>query len=136
MEFLPIRAYDNYVEANMKLSMLQDEDIVCYLKDEYTLTIDPLLNIALGGMKLMVHNVQFDRAGAILEKAEAGYLQTITCPHCGKNAIHKVTEAIVYKGLASKLRSILVSGFLQKQKSFYRCSNCRQTFRHLPSPEL
>lgn len=132
MEFIPIRAYDNYLEANMRLSMLQEENIVCYLKDEYTLTIDPLLNIALGGMKLMVSSVQFARAEEILALADANYLLTISCPNCGEHAIHKESETIIYANFKDKLKSILINGTTQKVNSFYRCSNCAKEFKELP----
>ena len=54
MNFIQVRSYDNYIYANIVLSMLQDSGINCHLKDEYTITIDPLLSPALGGIKLMV----------------------------------------------------------------------------------
>jgi hypothetical protein len=47
---------------------LRDSDINCHLKDEYTLTIDPLLSPALGGIKLMVAESQVGRALELLEE--------------------------------------------------------------------
>ena len=49
-DFVQISAFDNYISAHIVLAMLLDADINCYLKDEYTLTIDPLLSPALGGI--------------------------------------------------------------------------------------
>ena len=66
MDFIQLRAYDNYIYANIVLSMLQDSGINCHLKDEYTITIDPLLSPALGGIKLMVARSQVDRALELL----------------------------------------------------------------------
>jgi hypothetical protein len=48
--------------------MLQDAGINCHLKDEYTITIDPLLSPALGGIKLMVAGSQLERALELLEQ--------------------------------------------------------------------
>jgi hypothetical protein len=48
--------------------MLQDSGINCHLKDEYTITIDPLLSPALGGIKLMVAGSQLERALELLEQ--------------------------------------------------------------------
>lgn len=70
MDFVEIRAFDNYIYAHITMSMLQDAGINCYLKDEYTITIDPLLSPALGGMKLMVHPAQVQRALELLEQTE------------------------------------------------------------------
>jgi hypothetical protein len=40
------------------MGMLQEAGINCHLQDEYTITIDPLLNYAVGGMKLMVYELK------------------------------------------------------------------------------
>ena len=66
-KFIPIRAYDNYLNANMDMGMLQAAGINCHLKDEYTITIDPLLSPALGGMKLMVEEAYLQEALSMLE---------------------------------------------------------------------
>lgn len=67
MSFIQIRSFDNYIEANIVMHMLQHHDINCHLKDEYTVTIDPFLSPALGGMKLMVHESQLERALELME---------------------------------------------------------------------
>jgi hypothetical protein len=70
MNFVHLRSFDNYINANIKLGMLMDEGINCHLRDEYTITIDPLLSNAIGGMKLMVIESQAGRALRLLEKVE------------------------------------------------------------------
>ena len=70
MDFIQVRSYDNYIYAHIVLSMLQDSGINCHLKDEYTITIDPFLSPALGGIKLMVAGPQLERALELL--AETG----------------------------------------------------------------
>ena len=72
MNFIQIRAFDNYVSAHIVMAMLLDAGINCHLKDEYTLTIDPLLGPALGGIKLMVAGPQIDRALELLKQTERG----------------------------------------------------------------
>jgi hypothetical protein len=70
-DFIQIRSFDNYISAHIVLSRLQDAGINCHLKDEYTITIDPLLSPALGGMKLMVVASQVQRAIEVLEEPES-----------------------------------------------------------------
>jgi hypothetical protein len=70
--FHPLRAYDNYLNANMDMGMLQAAGINCHIKDEYTITIDPLLSPALGGMKLMVEETDLEEARAMLQDRDAG----------------------------------------------------------------
>ena len=69
--FLPLRAYDNYLNANMDMGMLQAAGINCHIKDEYVITIDPFLSPALGGMKLMVEEADVEQARAILQERDA-----------------------------------------------------------------
>jgi Putative prokaryotic signal transducing protein len=70
MEFIQVRSFDNYVSAHISMGMLQDAGINCHLKDEYTITVDPFLSPAIGGMKLMVYPTQAQRAAQLLEETD------------------------------------------------------------------
>jgi len=70
MNFVEVCSFDNYVTANITLGMLQDAGINCHLKDEWTITIDPLLSPMLGGIKIMVYEPQAKRAMALLNDRE------------------------------------------------------------------
>lgn len=67
MDFILLRRYDNYIPAHITLGRLQEEGINCWLKDEYSVTIDPFLSNAIGGIKLMVAAAQAERAASLLE---------------------------------------------------------------------
>jgi hypothetical protein len=69
-DFIQIRSFDNYISAHIVLARLQDAGINCHLKDEYTITIDPLLSPALGGIKVMVAASQAERALEVLDEPE------------------------------------------------------------------
>jgi hypothetical protein len=66
MNFVVIASYDNYVPAHIAMGRLEEEGINCWLQDEYTVTIDPLLSNAVGGIKLVVIESQAERALEIL----------------------------------------------------------------------
>ncbi len=134
MNYLPIRAYDNYVNANLELALLRDAGIDCHIKDEYTITIDPLLSPALGGMKLMVEEASVSKAQNVLRESDNLYLQSIPCPSCGNPALELITQTTRYNTWAGRIRSLLVNGQEEKVKKFYRCRLCRKEFTHLPSP--
>ncbi len=68
MDFIQLASYNNYIDANIILGRLLDEGINCWLKDENTVTIDPLLANAVGGIKIMVAAPQVDRAVDLLKK--------------------------------------------------------------------
>jgi hypothetical protein len=66
-----IRSYDNYILATIILHRLQEEDINCYLENESMATLVPYLSNSIGGIQLMVHKAQMDRAEEILKDIEA-----------------------------------------------------------------
>jgi Putative prokaryotic signal transducing protein len=69
--YILFMTFDNYISAHITMGRLKEEFINCYLQDEYTVTIDPLLSNAIGGIKLMVAEQQAGRALEILStKAE------------------------------------------------------------------
>ena len=69
MNFIEISSFDNYIPAHIALGRLTEEYINCHLQNEYTVTIDPFLSGAVGGIKLMVAETQADRAIEILDSA-------------------------------------------------------------------
>ncbi len=66
MKFILLCSFDNYIPAHIALGRLKEEFIKCYLQDEYSVTIDPFLSNAIGGIKLMVAETQVERAIDIL----------------------------------------------------------------------
>jgi len=70
MKFVPLCAFDNYIPAHIALGRLKEEYINCYLQDEYSVTIDPFLSNAIGGIKLMVAETQAERAREILNNQQ------------------------------------------------------------------
>jgi len=62
MKFVIVRSYDNYIPAHIAMGRLKEENIVCHLQDEHSVTIDPFLSNAIGGIKLMVSENQAQRA--------------------------------------------------------------------------
>ena len=70
MKYVLLRSYDNYIPAHIALGKLREEYINCYLQDEYSVTIDPFLSNAIGGIKLMVIESQLERAREILSSME------------------------------------------------------------------
>jgi hypothetical protein len=68
MAFFCIRRYDTYVPAHIALGKLREAGLDAHLQDEHTVTIDPLLNLAVGGIKLVVPNEQVDAAEIVLSE--------------------------------------------------------------------
>jgi Putative prokaryotic signal transducing protein len=132
MEYVPLRSFDNYIEANIVLNMLRHYNITCYLKDENIITIDPLLSPALGGMKLMVHETHVDRAWDLMDRAEEEYLKTIPCPVCKKHALTTVRITKAHKCKLGAIASMLLNGQSVEIQKLYKCTSCGYDFKELP----
>jgi len=132
MDFIELRSFDNYIEANIVLNMLRYHHVNCHLKDENIITIDPLLSPALGGMKLMVHHVHVERAWDLMEKAEEAYLKKVACPVCHAHALKAISITRQHKCKLSALASMLLNGHSVEVKKIYRCAHCGYDFKELP----
>ncbi len=133
MSFTPIRAYDNYITANLELSMLLEAGINCYIKDEYTITIDPLLSPALGGMKLMVEDESVPAAMYLLAKSNRLFLETVPCPRCRLARLELVEKVINYDTWIDRFKSLLLTGQEIKVERYYHCTACNSVYPELPA---
>lgn len=131
MTFVPLRTFDNYIEANIVMNMLVASDINAHLKDEHTVTIDPLLSPALGGIKLMVHYTQVERAWELLDDAEEQYLKSIPCPVCKQHSLKIVSVTKKYKCRLSAIINMLLSGKPVEPVKMYQCNSCGYDFKDL-----
>ncbi|MBD0278596.1 MAG: DUF2007 domain-containing protein [Flavisolibacter sp.] len=135
MDFVEMRSFDNYIEANIVLNKLRDANINCHLKDEHVVTIDPLLSPALGGMKLMVHPAHVQRAWDMLDDAEKQYLKSIPCPVCKAHALTTVSVKKNHRCKLAALASMLLNGHSVEIKKYYKCTACGYDFKELPVEE-
>lgn len=130
--FVVLRTYDNYIPANMMLQRLEEEHIRAYLQDEHTVTIDPILSNAIGGIKLMVHQEQLGRAMELVNGFEHVYKQAVACPQCGSHNVHFVTENNNPMNWLSAIFSWLFGNYAMSVKSVYRCFECDHEFEEMP----
>jgi DNA-directed RNA polymerase subunit RPC12/RpoP len=119
-----VRSFDNYIYANILLSRLKDAGIDCYLKDENTITIDPLLSPAIGGMKLMVHPSDHARVNQLLDEYENEFLRTVSCPNCKKNNIQRLVKKTGPTNMVAAFFTRLLHGSEIQETVIYRCSYC------------
>jgi hypothetical protein len=132
MDFVELRSFDNYIEANIVMNMLRHHNINCHLKDENIITIDPLLSPALGGMKLMVHHAHVERAWDLMDEAEQQYLKNIPCPVCHAQALKAVSVTKKHRSKLSALASMLLNGHSVEVMKIFKCMRCGCDFKELP----
>ncbi len=131
MDLVTIKSFDNYFSANIYLTRLQSEGIECYLKDEYTVTIDPILSNAIGGIKLVVKNEDAEEASRLVKLIDEGYLKSIKCPQCGVADFSYIAKP----GAANFFTAILTwlfSSYAVAPEHVYKCGNCGYETRILP----
>jgi hypothetical protein len=133
MDYVQLRSFDNYIEANIVMNMLRHFNINCHLKDENLITIDPLLSPAIGGMKLMVHHAQLERAWELMEDAEEQYLKSISCPVCKAHRLKAVSITKTHKCKLAALASMLLTGRSVEIDKVYRCTSCGYDFKQVPA---
>ena len=133
MTFVPLRSFNNYIEANIVLNMLVASGINGHLKDENTVTIDPLLSPALGGIKLMVYYSQVERAWELLEDAEEQYLKTIPCPVCKAHTLKIVSVTKKHRCRLSAIINMMMTGKSVELVKMYECASCGYDFKELPA---
>lgn len=130
--YITLRTFDNYIEANIVLNMLRHNNVSCHLKDENTITIDPLLSPALGGIKLMVHQLHAKRAWQLIENAEKAYLRTVPCPVCKAHTLKIISVTKKYRCRWMAVVSMMLNGQLVEKLKVYRCTSCGYNSKDLP----
>ncbi len=134
MSYTLLNTYDNYIDANLHLMQLQEEGINCWLKDEHTVTIDPILTNAIGGIKLMVHETQQERAAdllrSIINKAKANK----ACPYCNSLNVEYIVSNRKSSNIFSAIFTFLLGDLAIGAKKIYRCFDCGKEFEEVKEP--
>lgn len=131
MDFVTIRTFQNYFSAHILLSKLKDAGMECYLKDEFTVTIDPILSNAVGGIKLIVKKDDEKEACDLLQVFDQQYMRSAVCPKCGNQTI----ELVPKKTTANMMTAILtwlLGSYALSAKNVYQCSSCGYESDTLP----
>ena len=131
MNFVTIRTFQNNFSAHLMLTKLQGEGMVCFLKDEFTVTVDPILSNAIGGIKLIVKKEDEHEALELLRIFDEAYMKSAVCPQCGNHTIERVPKSTT-KNLLSVLLSWLFGSYAISAKNVYQCSTCKYESETLP----
>lgn len=131
MEMVTLQSFDNYFAAHILLSRLEEAGIACFLKDEHTVTTNPMLSNAIGGIKLQVPITAVDNAKAIIEALDTENRNNSLCPNCG----HKGLDYVYKQGpknFFSAIATYLFGGFAMAPQQVYQCPQCRWESASLP----
>lgn len=130
-----IRTYNRFydpIEANIVASRLKENGIECFLTNEYTTNVLWYINVAHGGVSLMMDVNDFAKADEILHEEvelelENDGSQDIVCPNC-------MSTNVSYGPQTSKINwwQLLLSVFFTLPapvpKKGYHCHRCGHEF--------
>lgn len=135
MNLVTIQTFDNYFNANIQLTRLRAAGVECYLKDEYTVTIDPLLSNAIGGIKLVVRKSDEHTVRRLLREMNATSEKKLLCPQCASSKFISVPERSGENILAA-IATWIFSAYAVSAKNVYQCTNCGYESENLPEKEI
>ena len=131
MDLITIQSFDNYFNANIQLTRLRAAGIECYLKDEYTVTIDPLLSNAIGGIKLVIRKRDAERVRRLMNEMNASADSQLLCPKCGSSRFILVPKRSA-ENLMTAIATWVFSSYAVSAENVYQCSDCGYESETLP----
>ena len=124
MGFIRIKTFDSVIEANISKAKLEDAGVLCYLKDENIIQINPLLSNLAGGIKLMVNRRDEALARILLNTAEDAYRKKLYCNSCMSANVHFVTSSRDKRNFFSILVSLATFTYPIYLRKKYVCDDC------------
>ena len=135
MDMVVLQTFDNYFNANIQLTRLRSSGIECYLKDEYTVTIDPLLSNAIGGIKLMVRKSEEQKIRRLLREMNTLSESMLLCPHCGSHKFVLVPKRST-ENMLTAIVTWLFSAYAVSAENVYQCTVCGYESEILPEKDI
>lgn len=135
MELTTIKTFDNPMEAHIVKSRLESEGITCFLFDEHMVSLNPLYNVTVGGIKLKINHSDYEKARTILVEVEQSPVlddsnHEISCPNCASNDLINGYKSMKGStGFFSAIISLLLMVFPIYYKTVYKCKSCDTEFR-------
>lgn len=122
--FKILAIFEFSTEAHIIKSKLDSEGLNTMLMDEKTIDSDPLISNAIGGVKLLVHNKDFEKATIIYNEIRVyqkdKYGKDIFCPNCN-------STRILIAPIQRKNIFYMLFPFFEKTKNI--CNNCKTIFK-------
>lgn len=134
VSLVTLRTFDTAMDANLLKSRLESEGIMCFLFDENTLTMQPLLGMAMGGIKLKVAKSELERALHIVEQLDSEPWRKedntiLTCPRCDSADLYSGFRT--FEGITGAMNFLLAILFFvwPFHSTRYRCKQCGKEFK-------
>ena len=135
MNLVIVKTFDDGISAHILRSRLESEGIECFIHDENIVTLNPLFNFAVGGVKLKVEESDLEKALVILNEIENTPFtsedeEVIKCPNCESTELYSDFKSMKNPaGILAAITSFLLTVFPIYYKSVYRCKKCNTEFK-------
>ncbi|MFK7787340.1 MAG: DUF2007 domain-containing protein [Crocinitomicaceae bacterium] len=134
MELITVKVFNTAIEAHIVQNRLEGEGIASYIMDENIVTLNPLLNFAVGGVRLQVNKVDVESARQVISEIDAAPLtdeedKSIMCPNCQSTDLYTDFKSMKdAKGVIAMITALFFSVFPLYSKSVYKCKKCNTEF--------
>lgn len=136
MSFITAKYFDSDILANIWLGKLQNQDINCFLKNEYTATIRAGLSNRSGEIELCIDDSQLDRAKELIAQFEEDNKQALKCPTCGSLNVQYISQTNNSKNVFLRIALWVSRIYGYNGKQVYHCYNCGYEFDELKPVDI
>lgn len=123
-DYTVLAVFEYSTEAQLVKSKLDSEEIKTMLMDEKTIDTDPLLSQAIGGVKLLVHNSDIEKASAVYNEIRTyqkdGEGNDMHCKKC--NSVKILVAPSQHKNVF-----YMLFPFFESRK--FMCNDCKTIFK-------
>jgi len=137
VEYITIRTFENPLDAHLLKTKLESEGIACLLMDDYMMSLIPLYNLTLGGVKLKVQESDSSRAQDILaEYDNTRYTNSedneVQCVYCGSDKFYSRFPSMrSFWGVLTAVLYFILFIYPVYFKHVYKCKSCGGEFETL-----
>lgn len=136
MQLVTVKTFDDAISAHIIKTTLEDSGIECFVHDDNIVTLNPLYNFAVGGVKLKVLESDSEEAIRIICDIESKphtdkFGDIISCPSCESTEVYSNFKSMKDpKGVIAAIISLVFVVFPIYYKSVYRCKKCGTEFTY------
>jgi hypothetical protein len=128
MDFLLLKSFTNYIDAHIMFGRMEEAGIRCWLKDENTVTLNPIITNAVGGIKLMVAKDQAEEAKELLLEFDREKRASLKCPQCNSGDIEYVSSPRKPGNWISSFFFFFLGNLAVPAEKTWHCFSCNSEF--------
>jgi hypothetical protein len=137
-----IITFEHYYDpmlAHIIRTKLEDNGIPCFIADENTIAVNPILNNAIGGIKLKIFERDLEKCREILTQSGDMHEQdhfeideethtAVVCPYCASTNVRYGSATEKKAHWLVVIISVLLTVLPFYARKSWHCFNCRRDF--------